>query len=77
MSDARPDSAKADTEARTLLIRSMKLAAGLAVIKTAAGLASGSLGILASALDSVLDLTSSAVNYVSYIHARQPPDESL
>jgi cation diffusion facilitator family transporter len=53
----------------------MRMAGGLAVLKAVAGIASGSLGVLASALDSLLDVTASAVNYVSLSVSNEPPDK--
>lgn len=58
-----------------LIRQSMAIALGLFVIKAGAGLASGSLSVLASALDSLLDLCSSAVNLVSLGIARSPADD--
>lgn len=57
-----------------LVSRSLKIAAGLCVLKAAVGIQSNSLGILASALDSLMDLGSSAINYVSLQIARSPAD---
>lgn len=62
-------------DARRLIIRSMGLAGGLFALKAATGFLTGSLGILASALDSLMDLCSSAVNFVSLGIARSPADE--
>lgn len=63
------------SDARRLIIRSMWLAGGLCAAKLATGTATGSLSILASALDSLMDLCSSAVNFVSIAIARSPADE--
>lgn len=52
----------------------MALALSLAGLKAAAGLASGSLAILASALDSAMDFLTSAGNYVSLVFSRTPAD---
>lgn len=57
-----------------LLRRSLAIAATLAVLKTAAGLAANSMAILASALDSLLDVGASAVNLFSLRLAQAAPD---
>ncbi len=67
---------QAGAQSRSLIKRSIKISAALAVIKIVAGLATGSLGVLASALDSVLDITASAVNYFSLDFAQLPPDKT-
>lgn len=61
-------------DSSALIKRSMLLAALLCGVKTAAGLMTGSLSILASALDSLMDLCASAVNFVSLAIAREPAD---
>lgn len=61
--------------ARRLVVQSMLMATGLCGLKIAAGLASQSLSLLASALDSLMDLFSSAVNYVSLSFSQQPADD--
>ncbi len=48
----------------------------LAVAKLATGLFTGSLAVLASALDSGLDIIMSGINYFAIHHASQPADES-
>jgi len=55
---------------------SVLTAASLASIKLAAGLMTGSLAVLASAIDSLLDILMSGVNYFAIRHAEQPADES-
>ena len=65
--DARRDSFR-------LIRRSMLIASGLCLLKALTGLATGSLGVLASALDSCMDLCSSAVNFVSLKIALAPAD---
>lgn len=58
------------------LIRwSMAIALGLAALKALAGCRSGSLAIVASALDSVMDFGSSWLNLISARVAASPPDE--
>ncbi len=61
-------------EPAALVVQSMRMAAGLTVLKVVAGAASGSLSVLSSALDSLLDITASAVNYVSLHVSGRPPD---
>jgi len=63
-----------DATPEGLIRRSLVVAFALAVLKTAAGLAANSLAILASALDSFLDLGASAVNLFSLKMAARPPD---
>lgn len=55
---------------------SIGTAAFLALVKLAAGLFTGSLAMLASAVDSVLDILMSGVNYLAIRQAEQPADES-
>jgi cation diffusion facilitator family transporter len=55
---------------------SIATAAGLATLKVAAGLATGSMAVLASAVDSLLDLLMSAVNFFAIRQAAQPADEN-
>jgi ferrous-iron efflux pump FieF len=63
-----------------LKIRAARLsiltATGLAIIKLVAGLLTGSLAVLASALDSLLDILMSAVNFLAIRHAEQPADSN-
>lgn len=63
------------SDSRRLIVRSIWLASVLCALKTVAGILTGSLSILASALDSLMDLCSSAVNFVSLGIARSPADE--
>ncbi|MBI5200869.1 MAG: cation transporter [Elusimicrobia bacterium] len=65
----------ASSDPRRLVIRSMWLAGSLCAAKLATGAFTGSLSILASALDSLMDLCSSAVNFVSIAIARSPADD--
>lgn len=51
-------------------------AVSLATLKLVTGLATGSLAVIASAVDSMLDLVMSAVNFVAIRQAEQPADES-
>ncbi|MFH1724385.1 MAG: cation diffusion facilitator family transporter [Elusimicrobiota bacterium] len=60
---------------RVLVLQSMLLAAFLTALKLFAGLGCRSLGVLASALDSAMDLFSSGVNYFSLRVSEQPPDK--
>ncbi len=50
-------------------------AAGLAVIKLFVAVASGSMAVMASAVDSLLDILMSGVNFMAIRQAEQPPDE--
>jgi cation diffusion facilitator family transporter len=55
---------------------SLGTAAGLAALKLVTGLATGSLAVLASAVDSLLDILMSGVNYLAIRQAEQPADQS-
>jgi len=55
---------------------SILTASGLAVMKLVAGFSTGSLAVIASAFDSLLDILMSAVNYLAIRHAEQPADEN-
>lgn len=54
---------------------SIVTAASLAALKLIAGLFTGSMAILSSAIDSLLDIVMSAVNYLAIREAVQPADE--
>ena len=53
---------------------SLTLAALLAVLKLAAALATGSLAVLSSLIDSLADIVASAITFVSVQISQQPPD---
>ena len=48
---------------------------GLAVVKLFIALTSGSMAVMASAVDSLLDILMSGVNFMAIRQAEQPPDE--
>ena len=48
----------------------------LATIKLVVALMSGSMAVMASAIDSLLDILMSGVNFMAIRHAEQPPDQS-
>ncbi|HKJ04442.1 MAG TPA: cation diffusion facilitator family transporter [Geopsychrobacteraceae bacterium] len=54
---------------------SILAAVSLATIKLVVALASGSMAVLASAVDSLLDILMSGVNFVAIRHAEQPADK--
>ncbi|PLX89506.1 MAG: cation transporter, partial [Desulfuromonas sp.] len=54
---------------------SITTAVVLATVKLIIALASGSMAILASAVDSLLDILMSGVNFIAIRHAEQPADE--
>lgn len=67
-----------------MTLRSPKIAAAgvslgtafsLAALKLATGLATGSLAVISSAVDSLLDILMSGVNFMAIRHAEQPADE--
>lgn len=55
---------------------SIATAAGLAVIKLSTALMTGSLAVLSSAIDSLLDILMSGVNYLAIRQAEQPADQN-
>jgi len=55
---------------------SVATATGLAILKLATGLVTGSMAVLASAIDSTLDIVMSGVNFLAIRQAEQPADES-
>ena len=54
---------------------SIATAAGLALLKLTTALMTGSLAVLSSAIDSLLDILMSGVNYLAIRQAEQPADE--
>lgn len=54
---------------------SVLTAVSLALLKLVAGIMTGSLAVLTSAVDSLLDILMSGVNYAAISHAEQPADE--
>jgi ferrous-iron efflux pump FieF len=69
-----PDPASRSTRARAALVP-IVVSAALVAVKTAAGFAMGSLSVLGSALDSLLDCGMSTVNLFSVRKAEKPPDQ--
>ncbi len=55
---------------------SIATAVGLALLKLLVGIITGSMAVLSSAIDSMLDIVMSGVNYVAITHAEQPADEN-
>jgi len=55
---------------------SIATAASLAALKLATGMLTGSLAVLSSAIDSLLDILMSGVNYLAIRQAEQPADSS-
>lgn len=54
---------------------SIAVAASLAIIKALSGYFIGSLALLTSAVDSILDIIASSVNYFAIKKSEEPPDE--
>jgi len=54
---------------------SVLTATALASMKLVAGLLTGSLAVITSAVDSLLDILMSGVNFMAIRHAEQPPDD--
>jgi ferrous-iron efflux pump FieF len=55
---------------------SVAVAAGLAVVKLATGIVTGSMAVISSAVDSLLDILMSSVNFMAIRQADQPADEN-
>ncbi|MFH2202075.1 MAG: cation diffusion facilitator family transporter [Elusimicrobiota bacterium] len=70
-----PEELAGKQRARTLVLQSIAMAFGLAAVKIMAGVMAGSLALLASALDSLMDLLSSSVNYVTLRFSQEPADD--
>jgi cation diffusion facilitator family transporter len=70
-----PDAHRSDSRLRQLATRaSLIVAVGLVTVKIAAWLATGSVALLASAIDALVDTGSSLVTYFGVRYAGQPPD---
>ncbi len=67
---------RADRLRRRATYASVAVGAGLAVAKLAAWLITGSVTILSSLLDSLVDAAASTITLVSVHHALRPPDRS-
>jgi cation diffusion facilitator family transporter len=61
-------------QARQAIILSVGVALLLTVVKFSAGLVTHSMAIMASALDSTLDMLMSALNFFAFREASKPPD---
>jgi cation diffusion facilitator family transporter len=77
---AAPAAPAGTTEKRRIRLRTARFSLGsavtLCVLKFVVGIVSGSLGVLASALDNVADIFMSTVNFLSIRKAMDPADES-
>ena len=75
-----PESTAGTPENRRLRLRTARFSLGSAVtlclLKFAVGIVSGSLGVLASALDNVADIFLSTINFLSIRKAMDPADQS-
>lgn len=67
--------ARHSAEKRNVALRSMLAAGGMTVLKLAAGIFSGSLGVLSDAAHSALDLAGSALTFFSVRVSDKPADE--
>lgn len=65
------------TPQRKATIISSTVAAGLTIIKLVVGIASGSVAVLASAVDSVLDMFVSLFNYFAILNSEKPADRTF
>ena len=70
-----PEVAGFSREKRTVTLRSMLAAAAMTLLKLAAGLFSGSLGVLSDAAHSALDLAGAALTFFSVRVSDKPADE--
>jgi ferrous-iron efflux pump FieF len=55
---------------------SVAVATGLAIVKLATGIVTGSMAVISSAVDSLLDILMSSVNFMAIRQADQPADEN-
>jgi len=62
-------------QARQAILLSVGAALLLTIVKFSAGLVTHSMAIMASALDSMLDMMMSALNFFAFREASKPPDE--
>lgn len=67
-----------DTSRKKLFAAKLSIttAISLAVLKFAIGIITGSMAVLSSAIDSMLDMLMSGVNFLAIRHAEQPADEA-
>lgn len=72
---ARSSSVAADRLRNRAATMSVVTAVGLVTLKLAASAATGSLSLLASAVDSLMDIFASVINFVAIRTALQPADE--
>ncbi|HWE87809.1 MAG TPA: cation diffusion facilitator family transporter [Terracidiphilus sp.] len=75
MNAAASNLANHSAEKRAVALRSMMAAAGMTALKLAAGLLSGSLGVLSDAAHSGLDMAGSALTFFSVRVSDKPADE--
>lgn len=75
MSYAAPSQLTAPAQKRHVALVSMSVAAAMTLLKLAAGLLSGSLGVLSDAAHSALDLAGAALTFFSVRVADKPADE--
>lgn len=61
---------------RTATVVSLVTALMLAIVKLMGGIATGSVSVIASAVDSILDIGTSSLNYFAIKKAEEPPDSS-
>src|SRR6516165_8342858 len=75
MTSAVPSLADSSAEKRRVALHSMLAAAAMTLLKLAAGLVSGSLGVLSDAAHSGLDLAGAALTFFSVRVSDKPADE--
>src|SRR5919109_5371431 len=72
---AHADAALDRRQAKRVALISLIAAIGLAAVKAAAGLASGSIALLSEAAHSTLDAIATALTFLAVRIAARPPDE--
>ena len=72
VNDSTPDAD--DRLRRRASAASLALATTLALLKLAAAVATGSLAVLSSLIDSLADIVASAITFLSVRISQQPPD---
>src|SRR6516164_10279676 len=75
MTSAVPSVSDSSAEKRRVALHSMLAAAAMTLLKLAAGLFSGSLGVLSDAAHSALDLAGAALTFFSVRVSDKPADE--
>src|SRR5450755_3944368 len=75
MNSVLPNHAEFSAQKRSVALRSMLAAAAMTLLKVAAGIFSGSLGVLSDAAHSGLDLAGATLTFFSVRVSDKPADE--